>query len=82
MSDGIRYHFGLHIAGVLTWPQPVFDGFFEGRFTKPSGDGILETAEIRKILEGEVAAGHVVIPYGEICTNWDYRKGCQGHKPI
>lgn len=81
MSDVKMYHFGLDVAGVLSWPRSEFDGFFQGRFSRPSGAGTLSTREIRQILLKELAAGHKVIPYGEACTNWNHHEGCLGHEP-
>ncbi len=42
----------------------------------------LETGnEIKNFFMNELAKGHEVIPGGK-CDNFDYKKGCQGHKEV
>lgn len=46
------------------------------------GGKTLSTAwEIRNFFVGQLAKGHEVVPAGE-CDNFDYKKGCQGHKEV
>ena len=37
-------------------------------------------SEIRDFFMDELAKGREVIPFGEPCEGFDYKKGCQGHE--
>jgi hypothetical protein len=77
MSERKRYHFGIHVSGVLSMPQAEFESFFQ--WLKISNQQITDIAAFRQLLEEATVAGHTVIPIG-LCTNWDFHEGCRGHQ--
>jgi hypothetical protein len=78
MSEIIRYHFGIDVAGILSWPQSEFESFFQW-LRRTSKWQVTDSVAFRKLLEEAAVAGHTVIPIG-MCTNWDFHKGCRGHQ--
>lgn len=70
-----KFHIGLSVRGALKWPKAGLKGLLrheDGRDMTPD--------EAYDVLLDELAQGHEVIPYGDDCDNWDWKKGCQGHE--
>ena len=74
----MMYHFGIHVDGVLSWPQSEFDSFFQW-LKETSKQQITDSMAFRKLLEAAAEVGHTVIPIG-LCDNWDFHEGCRGHQ--
>ena len=72
------YHFGIHVACVLSWSQSESESFFQW-LARTSNQQTTDSAAFRKLLEEAAERGHTVIPIG-LCSNWDFHKGCRGHK--
>lgn len=71
------YHMCMSVRGVLLWPKSEQRRGLK-YITKDDGTPFRTTDELRNALLDELAKGHEVIPM-EICDNFDWKKGCQGH---
>lgn len=69
-----RKHMCLSIDGGIKNARML-----KGCITTDDGRTLQTVAEIREFLYGQKALGRRVLPMGD-CDNFDYIKGCLGHK--
>jgi hypothetical protein len=72
------YHLSQSITGPLTnwdaadWKQAC-------KYMTRNDGTKMTPEELRAAFVAELAQGHEVVPIGEACDNFDWKKGCQGH---
>ena len=76
MSKVTTYHTGMDIRGALAGGDARLR-FIGGAITV-DGKTLVRVKSIRRFLEGMLAEGKEVLPFGD-CDNWDWEKGCPGH---
>ena len=74
MSKRIFHHMGISVRGALNWPKDMLKNAFDHDDGRP-----MTPDEAREVLMDELSKGHENLPVGD-CDNWDWKKGCQGHK--
>lgn len=73
--SGTTYHLGLSVRGALmNWPLREYADLI----TDDAGK-LLGPRDAKAYLLDELAAGHERLPCAP-CDNWDWKKGCQGHR--
>ena len=74
MGKTRKFHLCISVRGALRWPKKQLKGILT------TEDGRSMTAdEVFDTLCDELSQGHEKMPVGE-CDNFDYKKGCMGHK--
>lgn len=74
-----NYHMSQSIAGPLRNWRPRDWKHATEYITRNDGSRYTPS-ELRTVFLEELAKGHEVVPIGE-CDNFDWKHGCQGHKP-
>jgi hypothetical protein len=69
----------VSVRGMLHW-SPAETKRNLRSITKSDGTRFASVAEFRAELMDELVRGHEVIPMGESCEGFDYKKGCPGHE--
>ena len=72
-------HMCVSVRGMLHW-SPAETKRNLRSITKSDGTRFASVAEFRAALMDELVRGHEVIPMGESCEGFDYKKGCPGHE--
>ena len=72
------YHMCQSIRGALDMNPLDFYWTWKGVVTNDDGH-VLSAKEVREYFYDELSKGHEVIPFEE-CDNFDFKKGCKGHK--
>jgi hypothetical protein len=50
-----------------------------GCITTDDGKVLRDAIDIREFLMDQLVEGHEVLPTGDGCDNFDWKRGCQGH---
>jgi hypothetical protein len=74
-----NYHMCISVRGMLAWGERETKRQLRS-ITKDDGTRFSGVREFRDMLMDELAAGHEVLPMGKACDNFDWKKGCQGHR--
>lgn len=69
------YHCHVDVRGLLNRPKNKLKKLF----TKDD-DTYLTPDEAREHLMDELSEGKEVLPFGEPCEGFNYKKGCPGHE--
>lgn len=72
-------HLCISIRGMLNWNKVDAKRNMKS-ITKNDGTRYRSFDELRNELYDELAKGHEVLPMGEPCEGFDYKKGCPGHE--
>ncbi len=72
-------HMCVSIRGMLNWSEAETKRNLRS-ITKSDGTRYKSVAEFRNDLMDELSGGHEVLPMGELCDGFDYKKGCPGHE--
>jgi len=77
--SGKTVHLCVSVRGMLHW-SPAETKRNLRSITKSDGTRYASVEEFRSDLMDELVRGHEVIPCGEPCKGFDYKKGCPGHE--
>jgi hypothetical protein len=72
-------HLCVSVREMLHWGEAETRRNLKS-ITKNDGTRFTSLAEFKNSLMDELAAGHEVLPMGEPCEGFDYKKGCPGHE--
>jgi hypothetical protein len=72
-------HMCISVRGMLNWNRVDAKRNMKS-ITKRDGTHYASFEELKHELYDELAKGHEVLPLGEACEGFDYKKGCPGHE--
>lgn len=72
-------HMCVSVRGMLNWSRVDAKRNMKS-ITKSDGTRYASFDELKNELYDELAKGHEVLPLGEPCEGFDYKKGCPGHE--
>lgn len=72
-------HMCISVRGMLAWNTTETKRNLKS-ITKSDGTRYTSIHEFRNALMDELSQGHEVIPMGDACEGFDYKKGCPGHE--
>ena len=80
-EETMMFHCCQSVRGALLKSDEDLEKTFKNSITGECK--ILKTAyEIRDFFMDHLSEGHEVIPLGDPCEGFDYKKGCQGHESL
>ena len=72
------FHMCIDVRGMLNWTRRETMRNLKN-ITKSDGTRYASVAEFRNSLMDELVRGHEVLPIGDLCEGFDFKKGCPGH---
>jgi len=75
-----RIHMCINVRAQIEKPLRLLEREWKGAITDDYGETLTRGYEIRAFWMDQLAQGREVVPFGEECEGFDYKKGCPGHE--